>query len=172
MCLYKDDELIETHNGVAEFTSEVEIDSRTTLKVVVKQYSYTYTKQIEIAMVQEAWIGAAESFGDIMTDDYKVTTTGNMDGIYDVTFADTQKLFIVLPAGIVIKPVTLNGFEVPMTIVTRTIDEKEYTIYQSSNSYLAGDYTFIIGTYNGNEKDLLQSVQQNMGVMDNILGEQ
>lgn len=172
MYLYKDDELIETHNGVAEFTSEVEIDSRTTLKVVVKQYSYTYTKQIEIAMVQEAWIGAAESFGDIMTDDYKVVTTGNMDGIYDVTFTDAQKLFIVIPAGIVIKPITLNGFEVPMTIVTRTIDEKEYTIYQSSNSYLAGDYTFIIGTYNGNEKDLLQSVQQNMGVLDNILGEQ
>lgn len=170
--IYKDDTLIKHDENVSQLTASVSIKDKSIFKTVVEQYSYTYEKEITISLIQEAWIGVGTSYSEVITDGNKISTDGNIEGNYSLTFASTQRLYLVVPSNITLQPITLNGFEVPMQMSYVTIDKRGYNVYQSSYQYLAGNYIFTIGTYKGNGNDIIQSVQQNMGTLEMLISEQ
>ena len=172
MKLYKNDELIQEVNNTDSFTIEQAVDSTTDFKVIAQHYSYTYEEKIHIPMVQTAWIGAANIYQDVITDENKIQFEETIIGDYTVEFTEKARLFIVVPSNIVLNPIALNGLEVPILITQEVlVNGKNCNIYSSANQYLADEYTFIINTYEGMYPDIVLGLQQRVGDMQDALNE-
>ena len=173
MKLYRNEELIQEFTDTDSFTIEQTIDATTDFKVVAQHYSYTYEEEIHIPMVQTAWIGAADTYINMITEDNKIQFEDTIVGEYTVNFENTARLFIVVPNNIVLNPIALNGLEVPVAITENILlGGKSYNAYSSSNTYLADEYTFVINTYEGMQGSLLQGLQQSIGNMNNAIDQQ
>ena len=55
---------------------------------------------------------------------------------------------------------------------TQKIGDTDYTVYMSGNKYVAGTHTFVIGTYQGTEHELVPSMQQDIAGLQTLVGEQ
>ena len=173
MKLYRNEELIQEFTDTDSFTVEQTIDATTDFKVVAQHYSYTYEEEIHIPMVQTAWIGAADTYINMITEDNKIQFEDTIVGEYTVNFENTARLFIVVPSNVVLNPIALNGLEVPVAITENILlGGKSYNAYSSSNTYLADEYTFVINTYEGMQGSLLQGLQQSIGNMNNAIDQQ
>ena len=170
--VYANNILLRTYRNVSTFDFTTEVSEETTFKVKATQYGYTSEKTAKVLVAYTAYMGSGQLVADVMTDVHAIQIS-TMDGSYNITFSDAAYLFIVVPTSIVVGPVTMSGFEVPMQApVTRTINEVAYNIYQSSNTYVAGTHTFVIGTYAGSDKETMLSMQEDIGGLQTLMNEQ
>lgn len=106
-----------------------------------------YEKTAHITQHDGYWIGAAKHghYTEIMTEETKPITPG-MRAAWDVTFDEGDKLFIIVEesCGDSIIRADMNGFEIPMTKQTVTIEGSEFRVFESENMYAAGTYNIDI----------------------------
>lgn len=171
--IYANNELFKTYKDTSKVIFTTEVSEETEFTIKATQYGYTYTEVQKIAMSYPAWIGSGENYTDVIKDNNKHIITETVDGSYSVTFDSTAYLFLIVPKVFVLGPITMSGFDVPMEAAsTQTIGEVEYNVYMSSNQYIAGTHTFAVGTYSGSEKELVSSMQQDIGGLQTLMGEQ
>ena len=104
-----------------------------------------YTRQQIVTRYNEFYIGAGSAYADIMDSAHARQLEGTMRHNYDVTFAEGNKLIIVMGAALrdgFIRA-DLNGVEIQMEEETVTIDGKQYVVL-TSDPWSAGDYNIDI----------------------------
>lgn len=171
--LFVDDELYKTYNKVSSFDISYEVTEETKFTIEVHQYGYTYKEDKRVYVTLPAWIGAGTEYSQVIKEDNKIEVTDSINGNYQVTFTDLAKLILVTPSSIVLGTVSMSGFSVPLAPTqTITVNDMEYKVYTSANSYIAGTHAFEIGNYKGDDKAIIEEMQQSIGGMQVLLGEQ
>lgn len=171
--LYINDTLTQTYHNIVEFDYTKTINSTTKFKVRAVQYGIAYEKTLSIVVSYPAWIGAGTDDNEVMIDDNQILISDSINDAFDVTFSDTGYLIVILPSSFTLNPVTMNGLEVPMQASSvMVINKVNYKSYKSSNQYIAGTHRFVIGTYTGDEKELITSLQQDVAGLQTLVGEQ
>lgn len=104
-----------------------------------------YTRQQVITRYNEFFIGAGNTYTDILDSVHSRQLNGTMRHNYDVTFSEGDKLIIVMGAtlrdGFI--RADLNGVEIELTEQTVTIDDKQYVVL-TSEPWSEGDYNIDI----------------------------
>ena len=104
-----------------------------------------YTKQQIITRYNEFYIGAGDTYADIMDSAHARQLNGTLRHNYDIEFSDDQKLIIVMGASLRdgFMRADLNGVEIQMSEETVTIDDKDYVVL-TSGSWSEGEYNIDI----------------------------
>lgn len=172
--LYVNNVLFQTYHDVARFNSvHTNVRNTTSFKVRAVQYGKLYQAEAQVNVVYPAWIGAGNDESEVQVEDNRISVSTEVEGTFDVVFDETSYLYIIVPESIVLNPITMNGFEVPMQMGSvMVIGNVNYRSYKSANAYIEGTHRFVIGTYNGNERDLISSLQQDVTGLQTLMGEQ
>lgn len=172
--LYVNNVLFQTYYNVAKFTSiHTNVRSTTSFKVRATQYGRPYQVEAQVNVVYPAWIGAGNDESEVQVEDNRISVSTEAKGTFDVVFDETSYLYIIVPESIILNPITMSGFEVPMQVGSvMVIDNVNYRYYKSANAYIEGTHRFVIGTYNGNERDLISSLQHDVAGLQTLMGEQ
>ena len=103
----------------------------------------TRTKTVTVDVKDAVYFGAGQDSTDIVT---KATARMTPAGRYNITVADGDYIFILVPMGMTVNGVEMSGINIPMEVPTGVIvDGVQYLCYKSSNQYDAG--TYIINVY-------------------------
>lgn len=128
------------------FETDIEITETSVLKCVAKVMGVEYTREKLITHYNSFWLGAGTTYEDIMNVEHVVPITNGMRGAYNITCADGDNIFIVMSKGL--RPgfirADMNSFEIPFDETTVTINDEEYSVFTSSNTYKAGTYNIDI----------------------------
>lgn len=171
--LLVNDEVYRTYKNTSTFDLNIDVDAETEFTVKAYQYGYEYIETHKVLVSYPAWIGAGENYDDVVAEPYKIQVTDTMDGTYNIVFNYTAYLVILVPKHLTLGPIKMSGFDVPMqTTYTQKIDNIDYVVYMSANRYVAGTHTFVIGTYQGTERELVTSMQQDIAGLQTLVGEQ
>lgn len=171
--LLVNDEVYRTYRNTSTFDLNIDVDAETEFTVKAYQYGYEYTETHKVLVSYPAWIGAGENYDDVVAEPYKIQVTDTMDGTYDVVFNYTAYLIILVPKHLTLGPIKMSGFDVPMkSTYIQKIGDTNYTVYMSGNKYVAGTHTFVVGTYQGTEHELVTSMQQDIAGLQTLVGEQ
>ena len=171
--VYVNNVLLRTYSNVSTFHLSYEVTGATIFKVVAVQYGYTHTETKEVELTYTAYVGSGSAINEIMIPANARQVAANVKSAFNVTFSATNYLYIIAPSSVVIGPITMSGFEVPMKEpLIRTINEVEYAIYQSSNTYVTGTHSFVVGNYAGSDVEMLQSMQTDIAGLQTLFGEQ
>ena len=108
----------------------------------LKQWMEEETTQVTF------WIGGGSDASDIMDDTHKVQTDISMKKSVDIVCEDDDHILVVMSSDKAkyFVRIDLNGYEIPITATTETIDEKTYTVLTSTNTYSAGTYNIDINS--------------------------
>ena len=166
-------EVYRTYKSTSTFDINIDVSTETEFTVKAYQYGYEYTETHKVLVSYPAWIGAGENYGDVVAEPYKIQVTDTMDGTYNIVFNYTAYLVILVPKHLTLGPIKMSGFDVPMqTTYTQKIDNMDYVVYMSANKYVAGTHTFVVGTYQGTEHELVTAMQQDIAGLQTLVGEQ
>lgn len=128
------------------FETDIEITETSVLKCVAKVMGVEYTREKLITHYNSFWLGAGTTYEDIMNVEHVVPITNGMRGAYNITCADSDNIFIVMSKGL--RPgfirADMNSFEIPFDETTVTINDEEYSVFTSNNTYKAGTYNIDI----------------------------
>ena len=103
----------------------------------------TRTKTVTVDVKDAVYFGAGQDSTDIVT---KATARMTPAGRYNITAADGDYIFILVPMGMTVNGVEMSGINIPMEVPTGVIvDGIQYLCYKSSNVYDAGSY--VINVY-------------------------
>lgn len=146
IAFYIDGTLIAEADNVDVFEHDVHIDATSVIKCGAKIMGIEYTAQHIITHYNSFWLGAGAAASDIMDESHVIPITNGMRGAYDVTVADDEHIIIVvgdsLKEGFI--RADMNGFEIPMTESSVTVDGVDYKVFTSVNTYNAGTYNIDI----------------------------
>lgn len=109
-----------------------------TCKATIMGIEYEKTKTIQ--QFKPYWLGAGNSYQDVMINDNLRPVTDGLRGAFDITISNTgDKFFIILDNGYEgsIIRIDMNGFEIP---ITRRNDITDYIVYESNSGYTSGTY--------------------------------
>lgn len=103
----------------------------------------TRTETVMVDVKDAVYYGAGQDSTGIVT---KATARMTPAGRYNITAADGDYIFILVPMGMTVNGVTMSGLDIPMEVPTGVIvDGIQYLCYKSSNVYDAGSY--VINVY-------------------------
>lgn len=171
--LLVNDEVYRTYKNTYTFDLNINVDAETEFTVKAYQYGYEYIETHKVLVSYPAWVGAGENYDDVVEEPHKIQVTDTMDGTYNIVFNYTAYLVILVPKHLTLGPIKMSGFDVPMqTTYTQKIDNIDYIVYMSANRYVAGTHTFVVGTYQGTEHELVTSMQQDIAGLQTLVGEQ
>ena len=103
----------------------------------------TRKKTVTVDVKDAVYFGAGQDSTDIVT---KATARMTPAGRYNITAADGDYIFILVPMGMTVYGVEMSGINIPMEVPTGVIvDGVQYLCYKSSNVYDAGSY--VINVY-------------------------
>jgi hypothetical protein len=101
------------------------------------------TQEFTIDVVDAVYYGAGTQATDITT---KTTARKTPAGRYTMVAAQGDNFFVLVPSGMSIQGMRMNGLDLPVEAATGVlIDDKSYLCYKSSNAYEAG--TYVIEVY-------------------------
>jgi hypothetical protein len=96
------------------------------------------TQEFTIDVVDAVYYGAGTQATDITT---KTTARKTPAGRYTMVAAQGDNFFVLVPSGMSIQGMRMNGLDLPVEPATGVVvDDKTYLCYKSSNAYEAGTY--------------------------------
>ena len=145
IAFYLNDTIIAEYSNRDFIELDVPITDTVVLKCAAKIMGRTYVEQKLITHYSSFWMGAGDTYEDVMDVQHIIPIANNMRGAYDVTFTEGQKLIIIVGASLRSGFIRadLNGFEIALTEETITVDDKEYVVL-TSESWNAGEYNIDI----------------------------
>lgn len=97
---------------------------------------------------------------------------GELSGKFQVTTNNiNNRIYVVIPERVIINSITLNGFDIPIAVSQITFQDIIYNVYRSENAYDAGTYDVFIGTYAGQDRDLLANIVNRLQALENNIEE-
>ena len=139
-------EVIESCEDIDFLEFDAHIDETSVIKCEAKIMGVWYERQAIISHYNSFWLGAGTAYTDIMNVEHVIPITNGMRGAYNVNFANNDHLFVIvgdtLRSGFL--RADLNGFEIPFTESSVTIDGKVYKVFTSDNAYQTGIYNIDI----------------------------
>ena len=125
---------------------DTEISDTSVVKCVAKILGVEYTVQKAITHYNSFWLGAGATYDDVMVNANLIPITNGMRGAYDRSVSNGQYLFVIvgdsLAEGFI--RADINGFEIPFTETTETVDGDAYRVFKSVNTYQTGTYNIDI----------------------------
>ena len=152
------------NTGKYQWTDNTSVESLYKVEVVVNGNTYVGLWKINIAY--DFYIGTGVDHVNIISNpNYKHTGLNSLAGNYYLTPSAGDYIYIICINNIVPSNVKLSGFELPIAFyTTTTIDNKEYVVYRSLNTYQAGSFTVTINdvSYDNNSyiAHLIEEVQK------------
>ena len=146
IAFYGNNVLIVEADNVDSFEYDFHIDETTIIKCVAKIMGIEYRKEKAITHYNSFWLGCGTSYTDIMDVEHVIPITNGMRGSYDVHASDNDRIILVvgesLDEGFI--RADMNGIEIPMTVSTVTVDEKNYKVFVSEDVFNEGVYNIDI----------------------------
>jgi hypothetical protein len=143
IALYKndDEEPFVEADKVSSFDYDLYVEDDTLIICKAKIMGITYIQEQTIKHYNSFWLGAGNTYQDVMIPENLIPIENEMRGAYDITVAqDNQRFYVILGkslSGFI--RIDMNGFEIPMTKMPDSTLEA-YNIYVSDNAYQAGTY--------------------------------
>jgi hypothetical protein len=101
------------------------------------------TKQVSVNVKDPVYYGAGTSVENITT---KASARNTPAGLYTMVAAQGDNFFVLVPSGMSIQGMRINGLDLPVEPATGVVvDDKSYLCYKSSNAYEDG--TYVIEVY-------------------------
>ena len=143
---YINESLIARGENVDYFTYNTTINETSVVKCVAKILGVEYTRKKLITHYNSFWLGAGAAYSDIMDVEHVIPITNGMRGAYDVDVAQGQHIIIIVGESLAggFLRADLNGVEIPFTESTITVDNKNYRVFTSENTYNAGTFNIDI----------------------------
>lgn len=145
--LYLDGELIAETSNTEYFEYDFEVNKTSTMMCKATILGIEYTKIKTITHYDSIWIGAGKDYQSVMIDENIVTFDDNLKGNYNITFDQDDKLFVITESsfeGFI--RADMNGMEIPMSKNHIVIDDIQYNVYTSKNTYNSGRYNIDINS--------------------------
>jgi hypothetical protein len=143
---YVNGSLVIEEENTDYYEGDIELTETSVIKCVAKIMGIEYKREDIVTHYNSFWIGAGASYADIMDVEHVIPITEGMRGSYDVTCADSDHIIIVMAESM--RPefirADMNSFEIPFEETTVTIDNKNYSVFTSRNTYEAGTYNIDI----------------------------
>lgn len=132
--------------GVDSVSFETEISNTSEIKYVASILGKEYTGAETVVHYNSYWLGAGNSYSEVMTNDHLIPVTTGLRGNYDITFEKGDQLFIILGKSLrdMFIRADMNGIEIPLVEEEITIDGKQYSVLKSESAYMAGVYNIDI----------------------------
>lgn len=141
--LYVDDVLVAESSDVEIFMKTVTISTTSVVKAVGVILGKSITKTSTVVKEIPFFIGSGNVYTDVMNTDCLKHLDGTIEGNYDMTVHTTgQYIFIIIPISqrSLFRRADMNGYEISMA---QTVMQ-DYVIWQSLNTYQAGEYNIDI----------------------------
>lgn len=128
------------------FETDINLTETSVIKCIAKIMGIEYKREAVITHYNSFWLGAGSSYADIMNVEHVIPITNGMRGSYDITCADNDNIIVVMSKGL--RPgfirADMNSFEIPFEETTVTINDVEYSVFTSRNTYEEGTYNIDI----------------------------
>lgn len=147
IAIYANGILLTEANDVTSLEYDVELEETTLIKCVATVLGVDYTRQKVVTHYNSLWLGAGNSYEDVMTINHIIPITEGLKGAYNVTVNSGEKIFIILGSklpGFV--RADMNGIEIPLEEQQITVEGNTYQVYSSVNTYSAGSYVININS--------------------------
>ena len=143
---YANGELIKEYEDIEQGSFTHTITERTVIKCVAVIMGKTYTKEQTIDKVTMFYIGGGTQPSDVVKEECRKDITDTLEGSYNITVEDNDNIYIVMDAAYdgMFNRADMNGFAIPFTKSTVTIDDIQYIVYASDNKYNEGTYEIYI----------------------------
>ena len=89
------------------------------------------------------YYGSGTSYRDATNETERETLSGRYDIVVE---NDGDRLYLLIPSGMRVDNITMNGFDIPMATQDILIDGYRYTVSESTNGYVAGTYQVMVNT--------------------------
>lgn len=139
-------ELLTEAENVDFFEFDTNIAETSVVMCKAKILGIEYVEQKVITHYSSFWLGAGDTYTDIMNLAYVIPITNGMRGAYNVRVADGQHIFIVvsdsLREGFI--RADINGVEIKFVENSIVRDGKVYKVFTSENTYQTGTFNIDI----------------------------
>lgn len=146
IAFYANGTLITEADNVDFFEYDMEITETTIIKCVAKIMGIEYTRQQIVTHYNSFWLGAGDTYQDIMDVEHVIPITEGLRGSHDVDVPEGKHIIIIMGdtfrsefmrADISFAEILFNEFTV-------TVDGKNYSVLVSQDTYQAGTYNVFI----------------------------
>ena len=143
---YINGSLIARDENVDSFSYNTTINETSVVKCVAKILGVEYTREKIITHYNSFWLGAGNSYSDIMNVEHVIPITNGMRGAYDVDVTQGQHIIVVVGESLAggFLRADLNSVEINFVESTVTVDGKNYKVFTSEEVYSAGTYNIDI----------------------------
>ncbi len=146
IAFYVDGGLVFEADDVEDAEFDTEISETALVKCVAKIMGIEYEREKVITHYSSFWLGAGNSYMEVMNKANLIPITNGMRGAYDINVNEGNKIIIVvgesLAEGFI--RADLNSVEIPFTESVETVDGVRYKVFTSENAYHAGTYNIDI----------------------------
>lgn len=146
IAFYLNDMLIAEYDNKDFIEFDTTIDATSVIKCAAKIMGRTYVEQKLITHYSSFWIGAGDNYQDIMDVSHIAPITNGLRGNYNIDVLEDQHIIIVL--GETLRQDFLRAdisfSEILFNESIITIDEKNYIVLTSQDTYQAGTYNVFI----------------------------
>lgn len=146
--LYLNDEMVLEEFDVNEFDQTIHISDTTTLTCRIKMFGLWYEESDTITKYNYFWLGAGNTYQDVMIPSKQIPINKIFKGNYNVPFNNGDRLIIVVNNQITdsFKRADMNGLEIPFTESVVTVNGTQYRVFTSTNTYNSGIFNIDINS--------------------------
>ena len=146
IAFYGNGSLIAEADNVDFFEYDTEIEETTIIKCVAKIMGIEYTRQQIVTHYNSFWLGAGNTYSDIMDVEHVIPITNGMRGAYDVDVTQGDHIIIVVGESLAggFLRADMNSVEIQFTESTVAVEGNIYKVFTSENAYTAGTYNIDI----------------------------
>ena len=140
IAFYLNDVLIAEYNNKDFIEFDTSVTDTAVIKCAAKIMGRTYIEQKLITHYSSFWLGAGNTYADIMNVDHVIPITNGMRGAYDINISQGQHIIVVVGETLADKFIRadINGIEIEFNKSTVTIGDTNYKVFTSVNTYQAG----------------------------------
>lgn len=146
IAFYANGNLIAESSNVDYFEYETEFTDTTIVQCVAKVLGVEYTAQKVVTHYNSFWLGAGATYGDIMDVQHVIPVGHHMRGAHELEVGNGEHIIIIMGASLSGEFIRadINGVEIAFNETTVTIDDNEYKVFTSENTFAAGTYNIDI----------------------------
>ena len=143
---YINGDLLVEDTNVSTFEYDTEITETSEIKCIAIIDGLEYTKQQIITHYNSFWLGCGQTYEDVMNMDNLIPMTRGLRGSYDVHCEEDDHIIIILGEGLRhgFWRADMNSVEIPFNEELITVDDNNYIVLTSQNTYAAGNYNIDI----------------------------
>lgn len=144
--LYLNDVLVSEAENTSILIYDTHINEDATVRCEAQIMGRSYHVEDTIRQYNSFYIGAGTNYTDIMDTSHSIKINESMRESKDITCSEGDNIFVVINKNLrygFIR-IDMNGFEIPFTESTEVVDNTEYSVFTSNNTYRAGTYNIDI----------------------------